>query len=279
MKRYSFLFIALFCLMISCGKKEPASLEDLKGHSAVDSMMYYFGEMQAAAYWQDAETDTVLRTEQARHEFLEGVKAAMEMDKESEAYNKGLQLGLRLALRIREFQDRYDMSFSEKIFQASLKNSLMDDNRDSIALAQKGFYKLKDRLELEAANKELADSKKELKKLAPTKGFTMLSDTLYAKEITPAGPGPRIKEGDRVAVSVSASTLDGQEIVARQFPDSITLGSGRVPKVVAVGIQTMTDGQTKSFMTTPRTLFGKRYKAYHLPYDEPVIFTVKATQN
>ena len=104
----------------------------------------------------------------------------------------------------------------------------------------------------------------------------MINDTLYAKPATPATNGPLFKVGERLAVDVSASTLEGREIVARQFPDSITLGEGRVPNVVREGILTMTSGQTRTFMTTPRTLFGKRYKAYSLPSDEPVIFTVKA---
>lgn len=260
---------------IGCGNHNPSSLADLKGESPADSMMYYFGQMQASAYWQDAETDTLLRSQEARDEFIAGFRAAIKMDKDNQAYNKGLQLGLRLAVRLREFETRYDLKFSEEILAASLANSLKEDNRDSVAEAQMGFYKIKDRLELGAANRELGIAKQKLMKEARDKGYEMVSDTLYAIDVTPAGTGPKYKDGDRVGVYVTAYTLDGKEIATRQFPDSITIGAGRVPRVVCLGIHTMTNGQTRTFMTTPRTLFGKRYATYHLPYDEPVIFTVK----
>ena len=267
--------LPLMLLPTGCGKA-PKSLSDIKDATPADSMMYYFGEMQAANYWQDAETDTMLRSETARKEFMEGFRAAMEMEKSNEAYNKGLQLGLRLAIRLREFNARYGLDFSESILAASFENALKSDSEINLIEAQKGYYKIKDHLELNASVKEVAAAKKNLLEIGERRGFEMINDTLYVKDITPGMPGAHFKEGDRIAVEVTASTIDGKEIVARQFPDSLTLGEGRIPHIVTESIYTMTNGQTRQFMTTPRTLFGKRYAVYHLPYDEPVIFTVKA---
>lgn len=273
-----FLLLLLPALMlVGCGDK-PKDISDLKDATPADSMMYYFGAMQANSFWQDAESDTTLRSEEARREFIEGFRAAMKMDKDDSSYNKGLQLGLRLALRLREFENRYGVKFSEEILASSLENFLRSDSLVNIADAQRGFYKIKDRLDLATANKEIEGAKGNLAQESKSRGFTMVSDTLYGKDITPPGPGPKIKEGDRVAVEVTASTLDGKEIVARQFPDSLTIGSGRVPRIVGLGIQTMTPGQTRTFMTTPRTLFGKRYALYNLPSEQPVIFTVKVVE-
>ena len=271
-----YFLIGLAALALTgCGNSAPQSLADLKGKSSADSMMYYFGEMQASAYWQDAETDTLLRTREAREEFMEGFRAAMGLDRESAAYNKGLQLGLRLGIRLREFEERYDMKFPVDVLAASLENNLREDHRDSVAEAQQGFYKIKDRLELGAASRELVVARQKLAREARERGYEMVSDTLYAIDVAPGAPGPKYKDGDKVGVYVTAYTLDGSEIVTRQFPETITIGAGRVPRVVCLGIHTMTSGQTRTFMTTPRTLFGKRYATYHLPYDEPVIFTVK----
>ena len=280
-KLYSLLIPALLLIAASCDKK-PQSLSDLSGGEAADSMMYYFGQMQAATYLQDAETDTLLNTPEAREQFMKGFRAALEMEdaKSASPYNRGLQLGLRLAIRLREFQERYGINFSESVLAAALENGLNSEKPEvELANAQKGYYLIKDRLELKAANKDVSAATGNLAQEGKKRGFTMISDTLYAKDITPGNGGPKLKDGDRVAVEVTASTLDGEEIVARQFPDSLTIGTGRVPNIVSIGMHTMTNGQTRTFMTTPRTLFGKRYAVYHLPNDKPVIFTVKAIQN
>lgn len=275
-KKLLLLMLAAFTL-VACDRS-PKDISDLKDATPADSMMFYFGTMQASIYWRDAETDTLLRSEKARQKFMEGFRAAMKMDEDDSAYNKGLQLGLRLALRLREFHQRYGEDFSEEILAASLENYLENDSDFDLAQAQKGYYRIKDQLEQEASLRELTEAKKQLAKCGKEKGYQMINDTLYALDVTPPSRGPKFKTGDRLAVEVTASTLDGKEIVTRQFPDSITLGEGRVPLIVRYAIFTMTNGQTRKFMTTPRTLLGKRYQLYHLPADKPIIFTVKAMQ-
>lgn len=264
-------------MLQACGGKS-GNISDMDGANAADSMMYYFGAMQASNYWQDAETDTLLRTEKAREKFLEGFRKAMKMDEDDSAYNKGLQLGLRLAIRLREFEKRYGVTFSENVLANSLEYFLRNDSSINISEAQKVYYVIKDRFELNAATKEIEAAKSNLAMFGNSRGFEMLSDTLYYKDITPAIGDPAFHEGDKIALEVTASTVDGKEITARQFPDSLTLGEGRIPAVVRYSIYTMTNGQTRQFMTTPRSLFGKRYAVYNLPYDEPVIFTVKASK-
>lgn len=285
-KRLLLLLLPAIAL-VGCGKKDVSSIKEISDLSQLseyenvtpaDSMMFYFGQMQAANYWQDAETDTLLRSQEERNQFMEGFRAAMKMDSDDSAYNKGLQLGLRLSLRLREFSARYHTDFSEEVLIASLAHFLNADEREGLQSAQQGFYNIKDRLEMQAADRDVESAKGNLVTKANEMGFTMLSDTLYSLEITP-GFGPLFKMGDRLAVEVTACTLDGNEIVARQFPDSVTIGEGRVPAVVRAAILTMNNGSTYQFMTTPRTLFGKRYTNYHLSPNEPVIFTVKAGQN
>ena len=271
----NFLLILLAVpLMVGCGRSGNVASQ-LRDATPADSMMYYFGEMQAYTYWQDAATDTILRSDEAREDFIAGFRNAMNMERDNSAYNKGLQLGLRLGIRLKEFERRYGVDFSEEMLASALEYYINNDTAISVMDAQRDFYKIKDRFELTAAAHELGDAKIKLSRRGASGGFEMVSDTLYAIDVTPPTTDSRFKEGDRVAVVVTASTLDGKEIVTRQFPDSITLGEGRVPPVVREAIYTMTDGQTRKFMTTPRTLFGKRYTAYKLPYDEPIVFTVK----
>ncbi|MCH5214454.1 MAG: FKBP-type peptidyl-prolyl cis-trans isomerase [Muribaculaceae bacterium] len=279
MKRIYLLLLPVM-LLCSCGGKSPKSLEELKEGTPADSMMFYFGQIQANNYFMDMETDTMLRSPEARAQFMEGLRKAMELEKDFDhvAYNKGLKEGVRLAIRLREFESRYGCEFPESVLLSSIETALKSDTGVNVAEAQKGFYKIKDRFELQAGEKELEQSRKLLAKEAPGRGFEMVSDTLYAKDVTPGNGGVRFKDGDRVAAEVTATTLDGKEIETRQFPDSITIGAGRVKRVVCLAMHTMTDGQTRSFMTTPRTLFGKEYKGLYLTADEPVIFTVKVTR-
>ena len=265
-------------MLIGCGNK-PKDISEIKDATPADSMMYYFGEMQANAFWQDAQTDTLLRSEEAREAFLKGCEEAIRLDKDNEAYNKGLQLGVRLALRLREFEERYGVEFPKEVLIASLQNGLKSDSGINISDAQKNFYKYKGQFEQKASKKEIEDAKVLLAKEGAARDFQMLNDTLYAKDIVPGEKGPNLKEGDRVSIEVTVSTLEGKEVVARQFPDSITIGEGRAPEVVRNALYTMTSGQTRQFMTTPRTLFGRRYAIYNLPHEEPVIFTVKADKS
>ena len=266
-------------LMLTGCNKSPKSISDLKGSETQDSMMYYFGEMNANNYWQDAETDTTLRSEESRKEFIDGFRAGIAMDRGNAAYNKGLQLGVRLGIRVREFEDRYGVKLPEEILAAALENCLNNGPESfNVAEAQKGFYAIKDRYEFDATEKDIKAATGNLEKVAKEMGFTKLSDTLYVKVVSP-GNGPKFKLGDRIPLEATASTLNGNDLVTKQFPDSVTLGEGRLRPVVREAVLSMKDGSTCQFMTTPRTLLGKRmHTVYKLPADEPVIFTVKAGQ-
>ena len=276
MKKSLFCFIITIFSLASCGGGNKTSL-DGKDDTPADSMMYYFGIMQANNFWQDAENDTLLRTQEGRDNFIKGFEDAMKMESDNDAYNQGLQLGLRLAIRLREFKALYGMDFPEEMLVASFAQSLKDDHNFNVADAQKEFYKIKDRLDLQKRCDEVAGAKKNLGKIAGKEGFTMVSDTLYAKDVTAAGAGPKFKDGDHVKIELTAATVEGKAI-ERQFPDNITIGEGKVPRVVCLGLHTMTDGQTRSFMTTPRT-FLKRPELYGLEPDEPVVFTIKVTRD
>lgn len=272
--------LAMGALLVLSGcKNSPKSISDLKGEEAEDSMMYFFGEMNANNYWQDAESDTTLRSEEARKEFMEGLRDGLDMDRSSAAYNKGLQLGVRLGIRVREFEDRYGVKLPKNVLADAMDNCLNDAPENiNIAEAQKGFYAIKDRYEFNATEKDIQAATGNLEEMAEKMGFSKLSDTLYVKVVIP-GRGPKFKLGDRIPLEATASTLNGQDLVTKQFPDSVTLGEGRLRPVVSVAVLTMNDGEICQFMTTPRTLLGKRmHTVYKLPADQPVIFTVKAGQ-
>lgn len=274
---HSLLLILSIISLTSCGGKSGASGQN-DGAESPDSMMYYFGIMQANNFRQDATNDTILLTPEGRKQFLAGFKAAMKVESDDDSYNQGLQLGLRLAIRLREFEKMYGVKFSESELIKSFEECMMSDNPIDISAAQKGYYAIKDRLDLRKNSKESESAIKELARQAREDGFTMVSDTLFAKDITQSAGGPKFKDGDHIAIQVNAATLDGREL-GRQFPDSITIGAGRVPRIICLATHTMTSGQTRTFMTTPKTIFGNQFANYQLRSDEPIVFTIKAERN
>lgn len=280
MKKTIFFIVALLVVMATGCEKEPKSLADIKNATPADSMMYFLGEMVASNYWKDAQTDTMLGTQKAREQYNKGLREGLKRAKESVAYNKGLAEGVRLAIRIQEFERRYDVEFPEKILAAAVKNTLESDNRNMVAESQQNFYHIKNRFESKAAGREGIVAKQRLETVAGEEGYSRVNDSLYVRDITPSGGGELFRDGEQVNVSISASTIYGKEIVTVQYPDIVTIGEGRLPEIIAQGLRTMTDGQTRTFITTPRTLLGRKYNEnYHIPYEEPVRFTVKATRN
>lgn len=258
---------------VSCGKSKDAN--DLTDASPADSLMYYFGEMQAYNYFHDAQADTILKSDEAKKAFMEGFRKGLDSEKDDPAYNKGIQEGLRLAIRLKELQKAYGMEFPESMLADAFELYLNDEDGIQIADAQKEYYKIKDRLDIEKGLREDDSSRKALAKAAEKEHFIMISDTLYGKDVTAATPGPKFRDGDKVEISLTAATLNGSPL-GKQFPPKIEIGAGRVPRVVCLAICTMTNGQTRTFMTTPQALFGKQYERYHLTATDPVIFTIKA---
>lgn len=274
MQRFS-LFALLALLLFSCGGK-PEKITDIPNATAEDSLMFYYGQMNANNYWYDAQSDTILKTEEGRKEFIEGFVAGLQNGKSSEPYNKGLRLGARLASRIYDFEKAYNLNLPQDVLIASIEAALKNDSSVDIVDAQTNFYKIKDRFELDKGVRETGLSKKALEKAATNGGMEMISDTLYSKVVA-RGTGPKFKEGDKVEIEVTASTVEGT-VIAKQFPPKIQVGEGRVRPIIRLAVQNMSDGETRLFMTTPKALLGREFERYFISAQDPVYFTVKATR-
>lgn len=275
MKFYIPTFAFLTLVLASCDGK-PEKMADIPNASAEDSLIFYYGQMNANNYWYDALSDTILKTEDARKEFLEGFKSGLNDGKDNDPYNKGLQLGARLASRIHDFEKAYNLSFSRDILIASLEAGLKNDSSINLTEAQTNFYKIKDRFEVDKGIREAGLSRKALAKAASKMQMRQISDTLYFKEVSP-GQGAKLKNGDKVEILVTASTIDGN-VIAKQFPPKITIGEGRVRKILCEALLNMSDGETKIFMTTPKALLGREFEKYFISAQDPVYFSVKATR-
>lgn len=273
--KHFFPILALFALLLSSCGGRPESISDISNPTAEDSLMYYYGQMNANNYWYDALSDTILKTEDARREFMEGFIAGLRDGKDNDAYNKGLQLGARLASRVNDFETAYNLVLPKDVLIGSMQAGLANDTNIDIADAQKQFYLIKDRFEGDKGAREAGLSRKSLAKAAGKTDMTMVNDSLYCKKIS-SGGGQKFKKGDKVEIMLTASTIDGNAI-GRQFPPKITIGEGRLPEIVNVALLTMSDGETCMFMTTPRALLGRKFEKYFISAQDPVYFSVKAS--
>ena len=124
MKIKSYLSIAGAALMLAAcqgaSEKGGKSLADIPNATAADSLIYYFGQMRGAEYQREAERDTTLDTDQAKKAYVQGVQAGLNAAKANdEAYNRGLFLGMQMAMNMQQFKDEYDVQLNKKVFVES----------------------------------------------------------------------------------------------------------------------------------------------------------------
>ena len=272
---FAFISFVAGVLFYSCGNNS-GKISEMKNATAEDSIMYYYGQINANNFWLDAQSDTILKTEEGRKQFIEGFKAGLRSGGEGHAYDRGLQMGARLALKVHNYEQAYNLSLPMDVLVTSFMEGLNSDSVD-VSDAQKNFYKIKDRFEVDKGERESGIAKKALANSAKEAGLTIISDTLYARDVTAAKGGAIFKDGDKVEIELTANTVDGH-IIGKQFPPKIKIGEGRVPPVVCLALKTMADGQTRLFMTTPKALFGKQFERYFISAQDPIFFTIKASR-
>ena len=106
-KALSIVLVGGALALSSCSGGGSSTADNLKDAAPGDSLLYYFGQIQAAEYWRQAESDTTLRDEKSREDFMRGVKAGMDAVRSEDAYNQGVYLGVQMAMQIKESEEAY----------------------------------------------------------------------------------------------------------------------------------------------------------------------------
>ena len=264
---------AFLCATVACDRNHK-NIDDIADPTPGDSLMYYFGQMQADNYWRQTQNDSAMSSEEARTEYMQGVEAGIRAAKGSDAYNRGLFLGVQLAMNSKEFEEAYDVDLDRELMLGGLANGLRSDTAVRIADAHAAYYKVVDRLNESRQKRDNDAAIIALAKTAERRGLSEVDDNLYAVDITKSNGLP-LREGDRVHIEITSATASGH-MAGGYFPDIITLGAHRIPDVLRMALYTMTNGQTRQFMTTPMDLFGQRYSRMGLRPDDPIVFTVHA---
>ena len=261
-------------LLASCGgdkgEATPRTLADYKDITAADSLLYYFGQMQAQRYWSRAGQDSTLGSRESRDEYMRGLRAGLEAARESsEAYNLGLNDGVQLALNMSQFKKEYDVALNREIILNSVADGLMNDSAVDAHGMQREFRNILERFAKEKEEREASASRDALAQAAKTGKWTKITDNIYAGEGTD-GTGAPVKKGERISLTVQVSTLDGREL-DRQTRDDMKVGeyfSGPVTDA----LETMKLGGDRTFYTSGSALFGRFMERYRVkPTDVLVV--------
>lgn len=260
----------------SCGNDSGSSTgANLADASVADSVMYYFGQVNASEYWRGAERDTTLASEEARQAYLRGLQAGMNAFKNSDDnYNAGMMRGLQMAMNIKEFNETYGISANPKIMFDSLKEGLANDSAfDEKAQAQ--FYEILGRLNAEKERKDREEATKNLIAYAGKSKMTKISDDIYASA-SASGDSIKLKQGDKVKLTVTATGLDGQAIDV-PFPPVTEIGGRYSNPVMDTALESMSSGETRKFASTALALFGGRAERFGLKPDDVVILSIQVS--
>lgn len=265
------------CLLLfnSCDST-PSTLSDISNPTPADSLMFYYGEIQADKFWRKSYTDTTIDSEEERRLYLRGVEQGLKAIKGTPTYDNGYLLGVKLALEIKDLEDSYEIKLDRKLLLAGLKKALISDTSANMARAHSNCYRIIDDFNRikNSHDNELAE--KSLSSFARENGMSNISPTLFGKNIT-VPEGAKLTVGDRVNIEVTAVTVNGK-LAGGHFPASTMIKNDNNADILDTALLSMHDGQTRQFLTTPMALFGRRYVRMGLSPQEPVIFTIRATK-
>lgn len=252
--------------------QQGKSLDSISGASKADSLIYYFGEMRGAEYKNAAVQDSTLGTPASKQAYIRGVQAGLNAVKaDQEAYNRGLYLGMQMAMNIDQFKKDYDVELSKKVFIDGLAQAIASDSVADASEMQREFYRLMNEFQKEKETRDNEAASAALTADASKKGYSKVTDVLYAK--LGASDAPKLKDGDKVDIDLKIKTADGKDINA-PLPSKLTVGQ-RIQGPLNDALLALSSGQKGEFLTTAQALFGQRCQQLDLkPAD---VLTIELT--
>ena len=264
---------ALAIIATSCQNTGSGSLS--KDSTPADSLMYYLGQMRAADYAREAKRDTTMDNAAAKRAYLQGFQAGMNgMRADDEAYNRGFQQGVQMAMNMHEFSENYDMKLNGQVFLGSLSACLAADSLPESREIQQEFRKVMNSITTAKENRDKEASRETLTQVAAKLNLPKIADDLYGK-VTETTEGEQIKEGDEVKLDVKAEKADGSSFKGN-LPTRGKVGARNFPEPLNDAIISLKDGETGHFATTAMALYGQRCKQMGLEPSDIITFTLKA---
>lgn len=277
MKFKSFLTIAACGLMFAaCQNQGSKSVAEATDSSKADSLIYYFAQMRGAEYEREAQRDTTLDSEQSKKSYVMGVQAGLNAAKaDNDAYNRGLFLGMQMAMNFQQFKEDYGVQLNKKVFVEALANALSSDSVVDPSEMQREFYRLMGEFNAQKEERDSKAASDNLNKAAAGMKLTKISDDIYG-EVTEKSTGEQIKDDDNVEVSITLADAEGKQIEAN-LPTKIKVGARNIPATLTSALTYLKSGETGKFATTAKALFGQRSSQMGLQSSDVIVMTVKPT--
>ena len=264
-------------MLASCSNEKGGdagrSIADYGELTTADSLLYYFGQLRAADYWQYAKSDSVLASRESRDEYLKGLRAGLDAARTGDAYNQGLYVGVQLAMNMKEFTDEYGVELNRKLVYNAIEDGLANDSAVNTVEANRMFRQVLEVLNTQKEAKDRETSIATLSEAAKAGKWQKISDTLYGGLVKAAGEGAVVKTGDMVGIEVEINDTDGREIDRRSM-ERTRVGQS-FPGPITDAINTMKIGETRTFYTTAPAMFGRMMGRYNLKATQVLAFTVK----
>lgn len=265
--------VAAISALSSCGGRTNGKrLDEISNPTSADSLLYYFGQIQANQYWRDAEMDSTLYSKHARESYLRGLRTAMKLIGDDESYNAGVAAGVRMATNMRQFTKDYDVELHPEVLLQSLAYGLEGDPLPGDDTNNEDFYRLLNRLRNTRDKADKAKAAVALQEAAAQLQMTPVDSNLYRKVET-AGTGAPLENGMTVEAEIYLSHNGHQVIIP--IPTRIQLGTTYTNSVINRALLSMTEKESSKFITTAYAIFGKHCGQHHLEPKDIISINIK----
>ncbi|MDE6533181.1 MAG: hypothetical protein K2J49_00650 [Muribaculaceae bacterium] len=268
-----FSIAAAGLMLAACQNPEGKTLGQVSDASKADSLIYYFGQMSGADYQRKADSDTTLATDNARKEYISGVKAGLNAIKAGkDTYNDGLMMGMQIAMNMAQFKKDYGVTLSNKVYLESLAEAISSDSLGNPQKMQQEFYRIMSEFNRE---KELRDSEaasEALAKAAAAKNMSKISDNLYGN--VAKNDGEKLKDGDNIKLNIKITDTNGKTVKA-PMPSTLTIGRRMKESPLNEAFLSLSSGQNGVFLSSAQALFGPRCTQLGLQPDD--VLTIDMT--
>lgn len=277
MKFKSYLAMAACGMMFAaCQNPGAGQSSDAADASKADSLIYYFARLRGAEYDREAQRDTTLATDEAKKAYLMGVQAGLNAAKaDNDPYNRGLFLGMQMAMNFDQFKKDYDITLNRNVFIKGLTETIKSDSIGNPGEMQREFYRLMGEFNTRKEEKDNLAAAESLRKAGSDLKLKKISDNLYG-EVTTKTDSVRIKDGDNVDAKITLAHTDGKSIDA-PIPSKLKVGTRSLPEPVSEALKTMKSGETGKFVTTAKALFGQRVSQLGLEAADAIVIDIKVT--